>query len=313
MRQHSDALLRSVAQAVLAAAVALSVAACGYDASATFNADGSVSIGLKFLFPKSLMNGTNGASVNGLSASDIATAQAKLQQKYPGGKVTAVTEGEESGALITVPFKTEKDAFTFLTQPSSLSSSKATSGASVGLNLSNTGGVFTSAVHTTSGGSDTYTFKTAAQTQPSPSPGTQQTITDDEVESIFTITFAITVPHVIASAPGALFTLDRKTAIWKLHWTKAETLTATTGQDAGLAASVLPAAQDPRLVVAVGFIAISAGFLIGMFLTWRGLLTRRAPAAVAVPVAIEAPAPPPVQPFPLEYPGPPPEAAPPTS
>ena len=165
-----------------------------YDASATFHDDGSVTVGLKLLFPKSLMSGSSGTSVSGMSPSDIASANTKLQKKYPGGKVTAVTEGDETGALITIPFKSEKDAFAFLTQPSTLNPSKATSGSGVGLNLSNTGGLFTSAKHTTSGSSDTYTFKTAAQPQASPSPGTQQVITDDEVASIFSITFALTVP-----------------------------------------------------------------------------------------------------------------------
>ena len=307
-------MLKTAAWMTLVAAVVLVIAGCGYDTSATFNADGSVTVGLKFLFPKSVMQGTSGASVSGLSASDIANANATLQKKYPGGKVTVVTEGDETGALISVPFKTEKDAFAFMTQPSTLNPSKATSGSGVGLNLSNTGGLFTSAKHTTSGSSDTYTFKTAAQPQASPSPGTQQVITDDEVASIFSITFALTVPHVITSAPGALFTLDRKTAIWKLHWTRSETLTATTGSDAGLVANVTPL-QDSRLLVAVGFFAIAAGFLLGIFLTWRGLLPRRQPAAAMAsqpaPFA-QPPGPPPGMETPAAWPGPPPEAPPPT-
>ncbi|TMD96760.1 MAG: hypothetical protein E6I72_08615 [Chloroflexi bacterium] len=307
-------MLKTAAWMTLVAAVVLVIAGCGYDTSATFNADGSVTVGLKFLFPKSVMQGTSGTSVSGLSASDIANANATLQKKYPGGKVTVVTEGDETGALITVPFKTEKDAFAFMTQPSTLNPSKATSGSGVGLNLSNTGGLFTSAKHTTSGSNDTYTFKTAAQPQASPSPGTQQVITDDEVASIFSITFALTVPHVITSAPGALFTLDRKTAIWKLHWTRSETLTATTGSDAGLVANVTPL-QDSRLLVAVGFFAIAAGFLLGMFLTWRGLLARRQPAAAMAsqpaPFA-QPPGPPPGTETPAAWPGPPPEAPPPT-
>src|SRR5205823_9524493 len=92
---------------------------------------------------------------------DIATANTKLQATYPGAKVTSVTEGDEAGALITVPYKSEKDAFAFLTQPSKLSQSGATSGSDLKLNLSNTGGLFTSATHTTSGQQDTYTFRTA--------------------------------------------------------------------------------------------------------------------------------------------------------
>ena len=262
-------------------AIAFVVAACGADTTATFNPDGSVSVGIKFLFPKSVMQGGNGMSVSGLSQSDIANSNKQLQQHYPGAKITTVTEGDESGALVTIPFKTEKDAFAFLTQPSKVSPS---GGSSVGLNLGNTGGLFSSATHTTSGGADTYTFKTVAQTQPSPAPGTQEVITNDELQSIFTLTFAITLPHVIASAPGALFTIDRKTAIWKLHWTRSETLTATTGQDAGLVASVTPA-SGARLLIAVAFMAVAAGFLLGMFLTWRGLLPRppRPPGAPSAP------------------------------
>jgi len=308
-------MLKAVARTVVVGALVLALAACGYDTSATFNADGSVTVGLKFLFPKSLMQGTSGTSVSGFSASEIANANTALQKKYPGGKVTVVTEGDETGALITIPFKTEKDAFAFLTEPSTLSPPKATSGSSLGgFNLSNTGGLFTSASHTTSGATDTYSFKTAAQQQPSPSPGSQQVITDDEVASIFTITFALTVPHLITSAPGALFTLDRKTAIWKLHWIRSETLTATTGSDAGLVANV-SALPDMRLVIAVAFIATGAGFLLGMFLTWRGLLPHRQPAAAVgaqpAPFA-QPPAGPPAPEAPTAWPGPPPEAPPPT-
>jgi hypothetical protein len=254
-------------------------ASCGADTAATFNPDGSMTVGIKFLFPRSVMQGGNGMSVSGLSASDIASSNKQLQQHYPGAKITTVTEGDESGALVTIPFKTEKDAFAFLTQPSKVSPS---GGSKVGLNLGNTGGLFSTATHTTSAGADTYTFKTVAQTQPSPSPGTQTVITDDELQSIFTLTFAITVPHVITSAPGALFTLDRKTAIWKLHWTRSETLTATTGQDAGLVASLTPG-EDWRLLIAIAFIAVAAGFLLGMVISWRGLRLRPQPASGAPP------------------------------
>jgi hypothetical protein len=307
-----------IARSLLVAAVAFGAAGCGFDTSTTFNTDGSVTVGMKFLFPKSLMQGLSGTTVSGLSPSDIASANTKLQAQYPGGKVSAVTEGDESGAMMSIPFKTEKDAFAFLTSPSKLSPSGATSGTGVGINLSNTGGFFTSATHTTAGQSDTYTFKTAPVQQPSPSPGTQQIISGDEVASIFTITFALTVPHVITSAPNALFTLDRKTAIWKLSWTKAETLTATTGSDTGLVASVSPL-QDSRLVIAVGFVAIAMGFLLGMALTWR---TLRRPvlqqaAQVAQAPAAPAAAPPTPAAAPLEppaaWPGPPPDAPPPST
>ncbi len=101
---------KAISRLVLAATILAATAACGYDTSATFSSDGSVTVGLKFLFPKSLMASGSGTSVSGFSPSDIASANAKLQSKYPGGKVTVVTEGDESGALVTIPFKTEKDA-----------------------------------------------------------------------------------------------------------------------------------------------------------------------------------------------------------
>ena len=258
-----------------AASVLLAATACGVDSSATFNADGSVVVGLKFLFPKSLMNGSSGGSVSGFSPSDIASDNAKLQARYPGSKVALVSEGDERGALVTIPFKTEKEAFAFLTQPSKLNPS-APSSSKLGLNLSDTGGMFTAARHERSGSTDTYTFKTAPTAQPSPSPGSQDVLTQDELASIFTVTFALTVPQMITSADGALFSQDRKTAIWKLSWLHSQTLVATTGGQGAtaLAASVSPL-QDARLVIAVGFLAIAAGFLLGMFLTWRGLLPRR--------------------------------------
>jgi hypothetical protein len=302
----------TIAKTLLVAAVMFAAVACGYDTSATFNADGSVTVGLKFLFPKSVMQGGSGTTVSGLSPSQIAAANTQMQKQYPGSKIATVTEGDESGALITVPFKTEKDAFNFLTQPSKLKPSGATSGSGLGLNLSNTGGLFTAATHTTSGSTDTYSFTTAAQPMSSPSPGQQQIISDDEIASIFTVTFSLTVPHVITSAPGALFTLDRKTAIWKLTWTKAQTLTATTGaSDAGLVASVSPL-QDARLLIAVGFIAIAVGFLVGMLMGWRGL-RRPVLQTVTQPVPPPAPQPAPlVESPPVAWPGPPPEAPPPT-
>jgi hypothetical protein len=277
---------KAIAKLVLAAALLLAAVGCGYDTSATFNSDGSVTIGLKLLFPRELTQGSSGASVSGFSASDVAAANASLQSKYPGGKVTVVTEGDESGALVTIPFKTEKDAFAFLTSPSQLSPSGATSGSGVSLNLSNTGGLFNSATHVTTGQVDTYTFQTAPQPMPSPSPGQQQVISDQEVASIFVITFSLTVPREITSAPGALFTLDRKTAIWKLSWTKTQTLTATTGEDSGLVATVVPAARDSRQVIAVGLVAILIAFLLGMLMPWRKL---RRMARQPAPVTPERP------------------------
>ena len=265
---------------LLTAVLLLTAAACGYDTAATFNADGSVTVGLRLLFPKDLVQGANGASVSGFTAADLASANSRLQAKYPGAQIVPVTEGDESGASITIPFKTEKAAFEFMTAPPQLTPSGATSGSGVSLNLSNTGGLFTSAIHTTAGGVDTYTFKTAAQPISSPSPGSQQVISDSEIASIFTITFSLTVPHKITSAPGAVFTLDRKTAIWKLNWTRAETLTATTGPDTGLVAAVAPS-SDTRLTLVVGVIAIAVGIVLGVLMPWRRI--RPAPAPVETP------------------------------
>ncbi|TMG59557.1 MAG: hypothetical protein E6H83_07500 [Chloroflexi bacterium] len=134
---------------------------------------------------------------------------------------------------------------------------------------------------------------------------------------MFTVTFALTVPRVITSAQGALFSLDRKTAIWKLNWLHAQTLTATTGPDAGgLVSSISPVQGDVRVAIAVGFIAIAVGFLLGMFLTWRGLLPLRQPAtavALSAAMAPAAPQPPPAPEAPsTAWPGPPPEEPPPT-
>src|SRR2546428_10983237 len=134
---------------------------------------------------------------------------------------------------------------------------------------------------------------------------------------MFTVTFALTVPRVITSAQGALFSLDRKTAIWKLNWLHAQTLTATTGPDAGgLVSSISPVQGDVRVAIAVGFIAIAVGFLLGMLLTWRGLLPLRQPAtavALSAAMAAAAPPPPPAPEAPsTAWPGPPPEEPPPT-
>jgi len=303
---------KTIAKITLAAAVVLAAAGCGYDTSTTFNADGSVTVGLKLLFPKELMQGSNGVSVSGFSASDVAAANASLQKQYPGAKIAIIKEGDDSGALITVPFKTEKDAFKFLTAPSKLSPSGVTSGSGVSMNLSNTGGLFSSATHTTAGQTDTYSFTTVPQPMASPSPGTQQVISDAEVASIFVITFSLTVPHEITSAPGALFTLDRKTAIWKLSWTKAQTLTATTGPAVGLVANVSPA-PDSRLVIAVGLVAVAVGFLLGVLIPWRRMrVAVPQPAGQAVAVEPVVPDSAPAE-SPGSWPGPPPEAPPPSA
>ena len=256
----------------------LTAAGCGYDTSATFSADGSVTIGLKLLFSKDLVQGANGASISGFRPSDLASASSALEEKYPGAKIVAVTQGDESGAALTIPFKTDKAAFDFMTAPPQLTPAGATSGTGVSLNLSDTGGLFTSATHTHACGVDTYTFTTAAQRMPSPSPGSQQVISDSELASIFTITFSLTVPREITSAPGAVFTLDRRTAIWKLNWSGGETITATTGPDTALVAAVTPA-PDTRLAVAVGAIAIVIGVGLGMLVPWRLIRPAAAPPA----------------------------------
>jgi hypothetical protein len=260
---------RAIARILLIAAVVVAGAACGYDTTATFNSDGTVNVALKFLFPKSLMGGSS-TSVTGLSPADIDKANTELKSKYPGAKITRVTEGDETGALMALPFKTEKDAFAFLTEPSKLKPA-ANSGSKPNINLANTGGLFASAIHTTSGQSDVYTFKTQPATQPSPSPGTQELLTADQLASVFTITFVLTVPHEITSAPGALFTHDRKTAIWKLSWTKAETLTATTGPGLALTGFVSNAGSgpSPAILIALALAAIAVGFVLGQVVPRR--------------------------------------------
>ena len=118
----------AVARTLLIGATLFAIGGCGYDTSATFNADGSVTVGLKFLLPKSLQQGASGASVSGFNPADIAKANAEIKSKYPGAKVSSVTEGDQFGVVLTVPFKTEKDAFAFMTQPSRLSPSGIASG-----------------------------------------------------------------------------------------------------------------------------------------------------------------------------------------
>jgi hypothetical protein len=264
-------MVRVVSRFVLISAVLLAAIACGYGTSATFNANGTVTVGLKFLFPKSLMQGGSSGSVQGFAPADITKANAQLAAKYPGAKIATVTEGEESGAEVTIPFKTEKDAFTFMTTPSQLKPSGATSGSSSSIDLSNTGGLFASATHTTSGQTDTYTFKSQATPTASPSPGAQSPLSPDVLASIFTITFSLTVPNEITSAPGALFTLDRKTAIWKLSFTQSQTLTATTGPSVGLTGLVTNGGQGQSLAMLIGavLVAIVVGFALGTFSPWR--------------------------------------------
>jgi hypothetical protein len=113
----------------------------------------------------------------------------------------------------------------------------------------------------------------------STSPGSTLPFSADELASIFTITFSLTVPHEITSAPGALFTLDRKTAIWKLSMTQPQTLTATTGTSVGLAGLVANGAQGPgtAIVIGVALVGIIVGFILGTFLPWRRLRSSAMP------------------------------------
>jgi hypothetical protein len=295
----------------------LVAAGCGYDVSTTFNADGTVGVGLKFLLPKSLLTAGPGVTVTGFSDADIAKANTEAAAKYPGAKVVKVAEGDQAGVLVTVPFKTEKDAFAFLTQPTKLNPSGVTSGASSSIDVGNTGGLFVSATHTTSGQTDTYTFKTQTQPLASPSPGSQPNLADG-LSSIIRVTFSLTVPHEITSAPDALFTQDRKTAVWELSLTQAQTLTATTGSSATLAgfASNAPAGQSSALLIGVGLVAIALGFLLAKITPW---LLVRGPAVVPATAPVAAPADPawPGGGFPADAPpptglaGPPPEMPPP--
>jgi len=238
-------------------------------------------------------------------------------RKYPGAKVAKVVEGDQAGVLVTIPFKTEKDAFAFLTQPTNLKPSGMTSGASSSIDVGNTGGLFVSATHTTSGQTDTYTFKTQTQPQASPSPGSQPNPAD-ALGSIIRITFSLTVPHEITSAPGALFTQDRKTAVWDLSLTEAQTLTATTGPSATLAgfASNVPSGQSSAFLIGVGLAAIALGFVLAKITPWlfvRGPAVVPAAAPVPAPGATQWPAaePPAPEAPPNAMPGPPPDMPPP--
>ena len=307
---------RTVARIVLIGAVLIAVAGCGYDVSATFNADGTVGLGLKFLLPKSLLAGGQGLTVSGFSDADIAKANTELASKYPGAKVVKVTEGEEAGVLLAIPFKTEKDAFAFMTEPTKLNPSAA-SGAGSTIDVGNTGGLFVSAVHTTSGSTDTYTFKTQAQPPTSPSPGSSANPTAD-LSSVIRITFSLTVPHEITSAPDALFTHDRKTAVWELSLTQAQTLTATTNSTTTLAgfSANAPSGQSSAFLIGVGLVAVALGFALAKVMPWlfvRGPVVVPATAPAAAPAEVPWPAgePPAAEPPAGAFTGPPPEMPPP--
>lgn len=267
-------------------ALALASLACGYDTSATFHADGSVTVALKFLLPSTLLQEGSGVSMQGFSQADIDRANAELAAKYAGGKIVQITEGDESGVLLTIPFKTEKDAFAFLTEPSTLSPSGATSGGGSSIDVGNTGGLFVSATHTRSGQTDRYTFKTQASPLGSLARITASAERRRAVGN--------SQHHVLADrpqrdhVPGALFTLDRRTAIWKLSLTQPQTLTATTESGFTLAGSASNGvlSQSPVLFTGLG-LAIALGFILGMFTAWR---IRRGPEVVP---ATTPPSPPP--------------------
>jgi hypothetical protein len=295
----------------------MAAAGCGYDVSTTFNADGTVGVGLKFLLPKSLLTPGQGVSVTGFSDADIAKANTEAAAKYPGAKVVKVSEGDQAGVLVTVPFKTEKDAFAFLTQPTKLNPSGVTSGSSSSIDVGNTGGLFVSAIHTTSGPTDTYTFKTQAQPEASPSPGSQA-IPTNGLSSIIRITFSLTVPHEITSAPDALFTQDRKTAVWELSLTQAQTLTATTSSTTTLAgfSANAPSGQSSALLIGIGLVAVALGFALAKVTPWlfvRGPVVVPATAPVPPPpdVAWPSAGPPAAEPPAGPLVGPPPEMPPP--
>ena len=270
---------------------------CSYETGAVFNADGTVTVSAAFLFPKSLMTPSAGSGgMSGMSASDIKKANSTLSSKYPGAKVELITKGEEQGAKITIPFKNEKDAFKYLTQPSKLDPSGATSGSS-GIDLSNTGGLFDSATHS----SNTYTFTTKPPPPAKPDPSNPLSGAD-VLDSLFNVTFSLTVPNEITSAPGALFTADHKTAIWKVSLVTPVTLTATTGASGALAGGQL----SPLLLVGIGLVAGGLGFVLGLFTPWRRFGIGGAPVAPAPGFPPPAYRPPPAAAPPSQYPGAPP-------
>ncbi len=275
-------MVKPAARLLLSLAFLLA-AGCGYEAGATFNADGSVVISLRFLVPKALTQSGSGTTISGMSPSEIAKSNTELQAKYPGGKVAAVTIGDETGAEVTVPFKTEKDAFAFLTQPSKLQ--PGLTGSASAIDLGNTGGMFKTATHTISGSTDTYQFTTAPQPLSSASPGSQEAQQSQELAALITVTFALTVPHEITAADGALFTADRKTAIWKLSLIAPQTLTATTSaSSSGISlAGNTSGGVGTAVLVGVVLVAVGLGFLGGLVVGWSRSHLHATPAA---PVAV---------------------------
>jgi hypothetical protein len=133
----------------------------------------------------------------------------------------------------------------------------------------------------------------------------------DVLADLFTITFSLTVPHEITSATGALFTFDRKTAIWKVSLIHPQTLTATTGPGVSLTGFASNSVQgpNPALLLLVALVAVTLGLVFGMFGPWRPMRAKLAPEVVPptpqAPLATEWPA------QPGSLPGPPPGAPPP--
>jgi hypothetical protein len=108
-----------------------------------------------------------------------------------------------------------------------------------------------------------------------------------------------------------LFTLDRKTAIWKMSLVQSQTMTATTGGGGtGLTANTV-GGTNPALLLGIGLVAIAVGFLLGMFTPVRRLLM---PAAAPAPAPVMmSPAAPPAPEAPANaWGGPPPGTPPPT-
>jgi hypothetical protein len=92
----------------LTAVLLLAAAGCGYDTSTTFNADGTVTIGLKLLFPKDLVQGANGPSVSGFTPTDLASANSSLHAKYPGATIVPVTEATNRARRSRSPSRRKK-------------------------------------------------------------------------------------------------------------------------------------------------------------------------------------------------------------
>ena len=90
-------------------------------------------------------------------------------------------------------------------------------------------------------------------------------------------------PDLLANLPPGLLNLPgmpQDPQALQQMLSSVQQLLTTGGETAALTANVSPA-QDLRLVLVVGFLAIAVGFVGGIFLTWRGLLPRRQPLTAA--------------------------------